>query len=278
MSGQANQAVKNTTEVRNDDPLQLYGKTLHSRLLLGTARYPSPETMAAALRASAAEVVTVGLRRQLPGRKAANPFWQLIRDSGCLVLPNTAGCHSVREAVNVAKMGRELFETSWVKLEVIGDDYNLQPDPYALLEAAEQLIGDGFEVFPYCTDDLVVCRQLLEVGCRVLMPWASPIGTGQGLSNTMALTALRSRLDNVIMIVDAGIGVPSHAVKALEMGFDAVLLNTAVAQADDPVLMAEAFATAVRAGRMAWRAGPMAPRQVAEPSTATLGTPFWQQS
>ncbi len=254
-----------------------YGKVLHSRLMLGTALYPSPAVMQQAIRASGAEVVTVSLRRQAPQQGGGASIWEFIRELGLTLLPNTAGCHSAQEAVTLAQMAREVFGTDWIKLEVIGDDYNLQPDPFGLVEAARQLVQLGFKVFPYCTDDLVLCQRLLDAGCEVLMPWGAPIGTGQGLLNPYALRTLRERLPGVPLVVDAGIGTPAHAVAALELGFDAVLLNTAVAQASDPVLMAEAFAAAVAAGRKGYRAGAMPARQTAQPSTPTLGMPFWHQ-
>ena len=175
-------------------------------------------------------------------------------------------------------MSREIFETDWLKLEVVGDDYNLQPDPFGTLEAAKQLLALGFKVFPYCTDDLVLCQRLRDAGCEVLMPWGSPIGTGRGLMNPYNLQTLRERIPDVPLVVDAGIGKPSHAVQAMELGYDAVLLNTAVAQAADPVLMAGAFRDALVAGRNAWLAGAMPERQTAQPSTPTLGTPFWHQA
>lgn len=259
------------------DSWTLYGQTFSSRLLIGTALYPSPQIMLDAIRASGAEIITVSLRRQSPEQAGGNRFWQMITELGCTLLPNTAGCHTVKEAVNLAQMGRELFATDWVKLEVIGDDYNLQPDPQATLTAAEQLLSLGFKVFPYCTDDLVLCQRLRDAGCEVLMPWGAPIGTGRGLINPYALQTLRERLHDVPLIVDAGIGKPSHAVQAMELGYDGILLNTAVAQAGDPVLMAEAFAAALAAGRKGCLAGAMPPRQTAQPSTPTLGQPFWQQ-
>ncbi len=252
-------------------------KSLKSRLFIGTALYPSPQIMQDAIRASGAGVITVSLRRQSPQQKGGLQFWDLIRDLGCELLPNTAGCHSAAEAVTTAQMARELFGTNWVKLEVIGDDYNLQPDPFGLVEAAEQLVKLGFEVFPYSTDDLVLCRKLLDVGCRVLMPWGAPIGTGRGLINPYALQTLRQRLPDTPLIVDAGIGAPSHAAKAMEFGYDGILLNTAVARAADPVVMAEAFRLAVESGRKAFEAGLMPERDLASPSTPVLGTPFWQQ-
>ncbi len=259
------------------DPWQLADRTLHSRLLIGSALYPSPRIMQEAIRASGAGVVTVSLRRQAPGAGGGNAFWERLKTLDLALLPNTAGCDSARAAITTAQMARELFGTHWIKLEVIGDDYNLQPDPFGLLEAARELIAQGFEVFPYCTDDLVLCERLVEAGCRILMPWGAPIGTGRGLLNPYALRTLRARLPDVTLIVDAGIGAPSHAAQALEMGFDGVLLNTAVATAADPVAMAHAFRHAVAAGRLAWEAGLMEPRDLASPSTPVVGTPFWQQ-
>lgn len=254
------------------------GKTLQSRLLIGSALYPSPAIMQQAIRSSGANVVTVSLRRQNPGEGGGESFWQLIKELEVNILPNTAGCHSVKEAITTAQMAREIFDTKWIKLEVIGDDYNLQPDPFQLLEATEELIGQGFEVFPYCTDDLVLCQKLAELGCKILMPWGAPIGTGQGLLNPYALKTIRQRLPELTLIVDAGIGLPSHAAQAMEMGYDGVLLNTAIAQSNKPEKMALAFSQAVQAGRNAYEAGAMLERQTAQPSTPTLGTPFWHQA
>ncbi|MDR0781819.1 MAG: thiazole synthase [Pseudomonadales bacterium] len=257
------------------DPWQAYGVTLHSRLLLGTALYPSPEVLRQAVSASGAEVLTVSLRRQAPDAGGGDNLWRYIGSLGKRLLPNTAGCHSAREAITLAHMARELFQTHWIKLEVIGDDYNLQPDPFQLLQAATALVQEGFAVFPYCTDDLVLCQRLVDAGCQVLMPWGAPIGTGQGLLNPYALQTLAKRLPGIPLIVDAGLGTPSHAAQALELGFAAVLLNTAVARATDPVRMAEGFKLAVAAGRLGYRAGAMPKRQTAHPSTPVLGTPFW---
>jgi thiazole synthase len=191
------------------------------------------------------------------------------------VLPNTAGCKSVREAVTTAKLARELFNTSWIKLEVIADDETLQPDVVGLVEAANILIKDGFEVFPYCTEDLSVATKLVEAGCKVVMPWASPIGSARGIVNRDSLKLLRARLPDITLVVDAGIGAPSHAAQALELGFDAVLLNTAVAKAEHPVAMANAFRLAIEAGRTGCLAGLMDARDFASPSTPVVGTPFW---
>jgi thiazole synthase len=251
--------------------LRLYDAQLRSRLLLGTARYPSPAILTAAVKASGTQIVTVSLRRESGGERAGQGFWSIVRDLGARVLPNTAGCHSVKEAVTTAQMAREVFGTSWVKLEVIGEDETLQPDVFGLVEAARILCKEGFEVFPYTTEDLIVAERLLEAGCRVLMPWGSPIGCGRGLNNLFGLRTLRARFPEVPLVVDAGIGVPSHAAQALELGCDAVLINTAVSQARDPVAMAGAFAQAVAAGRAAYEAGPMEPRDLAVPSTPVIG-------
>jgi thiazole synthase len=173
-----------------------------------------------------------------------------------------------------AHMAREVFGSTWIKLEVIGEDDTLQPDVFGLVDAARSLCAEGFEVFPYTTEDLVVAERLLAAGCRVLMPWGAPIGSGRGLNNLFGLTALRAHFPDVPLIIDAGLGVPSHAARALELGFDAVLINTAVAQARDPVQMAAAFAHAVEAGFAARLAGPIEPRDLATPSTPLIGTAF----
>ena len=254
--------------------MQVYEVELGSRLFLGTAQYPSPAILARAVEAAAVEVVTVSLRRESGAARAGQGFWSIIQGLGVRVLPNTAGCHSVKEAVTTAQMARELFGTPWIKLEVIGDHDTLQPDVFGLVEAARILAADGFHVFPYTTEDLIVAERLLDAGCRVLMPWGAPIGSGRGLANPTALRTLRARYPEVPLVVDAGIGLPSHAAQAMEMGFDAVLLNTAVAKAGDPVRMARAFRQAVEAGREGYLAGPMGERDMAVPSTPVLGTAF----
>ena len=251
--------------------LKLYDHAVESRLLLGTALYPSPAIMADAVRAARCDIVTVSLRRESGSARAGQDFWSFIRDLGLKVLPNTAGCHTVKEAVTTAHMAREIFGTPWVKLEVVTDAETLSPDGVALIEAARILTGEGFEVFPYCTEDLSLAGRLLEAGCRVLMPWGAPIGSARGLNNTYGLRTLRAHFPDVPLIVDAGLGVPSHAAAAMELGFDAVLLNTAVAKAGDPVAMAQAFAGAIEAGRLAFDAVPMEPRDMAAPSTPVLG-------
>jgi len=251
--------------------LKLYDVTVQSRLLLGTARYPSPAILAEAVRRSKTEIVTVSLRRETAGGKAGGAFFEMIRALGVRVLPNTAGCHSVQEAVLTAKMARDVFRTDWIKLEVIGHHDTLQPDVFGLVEAARILTAEGFQVFPYTTDDLVVAEKLLEAGCRVLMPWCAPIGSAMGPVNPQALRSFRAQFPDVPLIVDAGIGRPSHAATVMELGYDAVLLNTAVANAGDPVAMAEAFALALEAGRLAHAARPLEPRDMAVPSTPVIG-------
>ncbi|ESX83326.1 thiazole synthase [Mesorhizobium sp. LSHC420B00] len=249
----------------------LLGTSLASRLLLGTAQYPSPAILAEAVKASGASAVTVSLRREMAGGGAGEQFWSLIRSLGVRILPNTAGCHSVKEAVTTAKMAREVFGTNWIKLEVIGNHDTLQPDVFGLVEAARILCEDGFDVFPYTTDDLVVAERLLEAGCQVLMPWCAPIGSALGPINIPALRSMRAHFPGVPLIVDAGLGRPSHAATVMELGFDAVLLNTAVAKAADPVGMARAFGKAVEAGREAFNSGMLEPQDVAVPSTPTIG-------
>ncbi|WP_020559930.1 thiazole synthase [Thiofilum flexile] len=251
---------------------QLADQTLNSRLLIGTALYPALTTMQDSIVASGAEVVTVSLRRQ---NTAGQAFWSELKALKRLILPNTAGCYSAKEAITTAHMAREVFGTHWIKLEVIGDDYTLQPDPFGLVEAATALIKEGFEVFPYCTDDLVLCQRLVDAGCRILMPWGAPIGTGKGLINPYALKTLRARFPDLTLIVDAGLGAPSHAAQAMELGFDGVLLNTAIAKAHHPIQMAQGFNYAVQAGRAGFEAGLMPEQDLAQPSTPILGTPFW---
>lgn len=252
-----------------------YGVALGSRLLLGTAQYPSPQILADAVRGAGVDVVTVSLRREAARAKGGERFWEMIKGLGVRVLPNTAGCRTPKEAITTAEMARELFDTDWIKLEVIANDDTLQPDLFGLVEAAGTLVREGFKVFPYTTEDLGAADRLLAAGCEVLMPWGAPIGTGRGLANPYALRTMRNYFPGVPLVVDAGIGAPSHAALAMEMGFDAVLLNTAVAKAGNPVGMAKAFAMAVEAGRTAFEAGIMEARDMAAPSTPVAGTPFF---
>jgi thiazole synthase len=202
----------------------------------------------------------------------------MLRDKKLKILPNTAGCHSVKEAVSTAHMAREIFDTNWIKLEVIGHNYNLQPDPVGLIEAARILHEDGFMVFPYMTDDLWLADKLANIGLKILMPWASPIGSGRGLQTVYNLQIIREHFPGLHLIIDAGIGRPSDACKAMELGYDAVLLNTAVARATYPISMAKAFALAIDSGRAAFCSGIMEKRLSAQPSTIDIGKPFWHQS
>lgn len=261
--------------------LSIYGQQLDSRLLIGSALYPSPHIMKQAILASGSQVITLSLKRQNPQQHAGQKIWQYIQEivgqTNGYLLPNTAGCKTANEAFTLAQMSREIFQTSWIKLEVIGDDYNLQPDPIELLKATELLMKDGFKVLPYCTDDLVLCQRLYDLGCEVIMPWASPIGTGKGIMNPYNLETIRMRLPEATLILDAGIGKPSDACLAMEMGYDGILLNSAVALAENPIMMAKAFAAALKAGEHGYIAGIMQQRQTAHPSTPTLDTPFWHQ-
>ncbi len=252
------------------------GTTLKSRLFVGSALYPNPEVMRESIKASSAEVVTCSLRRQNPATKGGQRFWELLQSFDVRILPNTAGCKTVKEAVTTAQMARELFDTNWIKVEVIGDDYTLQPDTAQLIEAVRILVNEGFEVFPYTTEDLIVAQKLVEAGSKIVMPWGAPIGSGRGLTNRYGLEVLRKRLgDDIRLVVDAGLGTPSDATIALEMGYDAVLVNSAIALSKDAVRMAEGFKHAVQAGRLGYLGGKMQARDLASPSTPTLGTPFW---
>lgn len=251
-----------------------YGVKLKSQMMLGTAQYPSPAILSSCFEKGKASVATVSLRRESSSVKSGNSFWSIIKDLNVKILPNTAGCHTVKEAVTTAHMAREVFDTKWIKLEVVGEEDTLHPDVFGLVEAAKILTEDGFEVFPYTTEDLVVADKLLNSGCKVLMPWGSPIGSGQGLNNIFGLKALRSHFPDIPMVIDAGIGLPSHATQAMELGFDAILLNTAIAKAGDPVIMSEAFSNAIIAGTLGRNADPMEPRDMANPSTPIFGKAF----
>lgn len=256
--------------------LKFYDTEIGSRLLIGTALYPSPQVLADAVEASGSKLVTVSVRREAARERAGQGFWEIIKKLDVNVLPNTAGCKTVKEAVTTAQMARELFETDWIKLEVIANDDTLQPEVFGLVEAARILNEEGFKVFPYMTEDLGVAEKLVGAGCEVLMPWGAPIGSGQGLANPMAMKTMRAYFPDIPLVVDAGIGAPSHAAQAMEMGYDAILLNTAIAKAGDPVKMGRAFAQAIDAGRLAFESGLMEPRDMASPSTPVAGTPFFK--
>jgi thiazole synthase len=250
------------------DPLVIAGRTFGSRLILGTGGAPSMEALEAAIRASGTELVTVALRRVTPG--VPGSVLDVCDRTGVSVVPNTAGCRTAREAVLTAQAARDAFETDWVKLEVVFDDRMLLPDPPELLEAAENLVDDGFVVLAYTNDDPVCARRLAEVGCAAVMPLGSPIGSGMGIRNPYNLAIIREEVQ-VPLVLDAGIGTASDAALAMELGCDAVLTASAVTRARHPELMAAAMEAAVRAGRLARRAGRIPRRLYAEASTSPVG-------
>lgn len=235
--------------------LVIASKTFRSRLLVGTARYPNPQTMLAAIEASGAEVVTVAVRRINVRDTNRDRILHYLEEKNLFLLPNTAGCYTAKDAVLTAKLAREALNTNWIKLEVIGDDETLFPDTVELLKAAEQLLNDGFVVLAYTNDDPITCKKLYNLGCHAIMPLASPIGSGMGIRNPYNLQIIRELLPDVPLIIDAGIGTASDAAIAMELGYDGVLLNTAISQAQHPVQMAEAMKLAVQAGRLAFEAG-----------------------
>jgi thiazole synthase len=251
-----------------DDALVIGGRTLASRLLLGTGGMASPESLRAALTASGTAMATVALRRVEPTTR--HSLVDLLRQLDIEILPNTAGCFTASEAVLTAKLAREAFETDWVKLEVIADDRTLLPDPVELLAAAEDLVDDGFTVLPYCGDDPVTARRLEQAGCAAVMPLGAPIGSGLGIRNphNIALIVDEAR---VPVVLDAGIGTASDACVAMELGCDAVLVASAVTRAREPARMARAMRDAVLAGRAARRAGRITPRYHAEASSSFEG-------
>ncbi|MGY1916941.1 thiazole synthase [Blastococcus sp. SYSU DS0973] len=252
------------------DPFLLGGQTFRSRLLLGTGGVPSLEALEAAVRASGTQLVTVALRRV--EASASGSMMQVLQRAGVQLLPNTAGCRTAREAVRTARLAREAFGTPWVKLEVIGDDRTLLPDAVELLDAAEQLVAEGFTVLAYTTDDPVLGRRLADAGCAAVMPLGSPIGSGLGIRNPHNIALLREAVA-VPVVLDAGIGTASDAALAMELGCDAVLLASAVTRARDPERMALAMRQAVEGGRSAKLAGRIPRRWHAEASTSFEGLP-----
>ncbi|HEY3418236.1 MAG TPA: thiazole synthase [Armatimonadota bacterium] len=229
-------------------------RTFTSRLLVGTAKYPSPESMEQAILASGAEIVTVAIRRMDPAKPEHSYVYDFIKRNKLTILPNTAGCYTVKDAVLTAQLAREALETDLIKLEVIGDEKTLFPDNEGLLEAAKELVADGFTVMPYCIDDPVVCRKLEEIGCAAVMPLAAPIGSGLGIRNPFNIRIIIEHA-HVPVLVDAGVGTASDATFAMELGVEAILMQTAIAQAQDPVKMATAMRQATEAGRLAFEAG-----------------------
>ena len=253
------------------DALVIGDRTFTSRLIVGTSRYPNPQVMLEALEATGTELVTVAIRRVNVENPAPESHLDLIRQGGYEVLPNTAGCYTAREAVLVARLAREALGTDLIKLEVIGDDETLMPDVEQLLDAAKTLVDDGFTVLAYANDDPITCRKLADLGCAAVMPLGSPIGSGMGIVNPYNLRIIREEIDDTPLIVDAGIGTASDAVTAMELGYDGILLNTAIAQAQHPVEMAHAMRLAVDAGRNAHQAGRIPRRLYAEASSAMEG-------
>jgi thiazole synthase len=253
-----------------EDPLTIAGRTLRSRLLLGTGGFPSLELLADAIAASGSELVTVALRRIDPGARGS--LVDVLAAAGVELLPNTAGCYTARDAVLTARLAREAFETNWVKLEVIGDEDTLLPDAPELLKAAEELVAEGFVVLPYTSDDPVLARRLQDVGCAAVMPLGSPIGSGMGIRNPYNITLIREAVD-VPVVLDAGVGTASDAALAMELGCDAVMAASAISRAQDPVRMARAMRAAVQAGRLARGAGRIPRRRYARASTPDEGLP-----
>jgi thiazole synthase len=250
------------------DPFTIAERTFRSRLILGTGGFPSLELLAKSIAASATELVTVALRRIDPAAKGS--FADVLDEAGVALLPNTAGCHTARDAVLTAKLAREAFSTNWVKLEVIGDEDTLMPDAPELLGAAEELVDDGFVVLPYTTDDPVLARRLQDLGCAAVMPLGSPIGSGMGIRNPYNISLIRQTV-SVPVVLDAGIGTASDAARAMELGCDGVMSASAVSRAEDPPAMARAMRLAVEAGRAAGGAGRIPRRTYATPSTPDEG-------
>jgi thiazole synthase len=251
--------------------LIIAGKTFRSRLIVGTSRYPDPDTMLDAIEASGAEMITVSIRRlNLNASIGQESILGMIDRKKYSILPNTAGCFTAKEAVLTAQLAREALETNWVKLEVIGDDETLFPDVTELLKAAEQLLADDFIVLPYCNDDPITCKKLANMGCAAVMPLGAPIGSGMGIRNPYNIQIIRETI-NIPVIVDAGVGTASDAAFAMELGVDGVLMNTAIAGAQHPVKMAEAMKLAIIAGRLAYESGRIPKRLYANASSPLEG-------
>ncbi|MFL6468548.1 MAG: thiazole synthase [Pyrinomonadaceae bacterium] len=251
------------------DPFVLAKKEFRSRLIIGTGKYRSFDEMKAAHRASGAEMVTVAVNRVPLDRKTESFLDHLAPEMQ--ILPNTAGCYDADHAIRTARLAREALETEWIKLEVIGDQTTLLPDNEQTLEAAKVLVKEGFIVLPYFTDDLIMAKKLLDAGCPAVMPLAAPIGSGMGVQNPSNLRIMREQLPDAAIIVDAGVGVPSDAAIAMELGADAILMNTAIAEAGDAAQMATAMKLAVEAGRLGYRAGRMPKRLYASASSPLSG-------
>jgi thiazole synthase len=250
--------------------LEIAGRSFDSRLVIGTGGFRNLEVMADAVAASGADMATVALRRVDPGARGS--IVDVLEQAGCFIVPNTAGCFTARDAVTTARLAREALETDWVKLEVIGDDRTLLPDPAELLEAAETLVAEGFTVLPYTNDDPILARRLEDAGCAAVMPLGSPIGSGMGINNLYNLRLIVEQA-RVPVILDAGIGTASDAAVAMEMGCSGVLLASSVSRAEDPAGMARAMRLAVEAGYEARRSGRIPRRLYGQPSSPTEGLP-----
>src|SRR5579862_6105940 len=253
------------------DEFTIAGKVFRSRLIVGTGKYRSFPEMARAIEASGADMVTVAVRRVNLSDKTKESLLDYLDRSKVFLLPNTAGCYSAEEAIRAARLGREAGLSEWVKLEVIGDQQTLFPDTAELLRATEVLAKEGFTVLPYTSDDLIVARRLIDAGAAAVMPLGAPIGSGMGIQNAANLRILRERITEVPLIIDAGVGTASDAAVAMELGADGVLMNTAIAEAQDAVLMAEAMRHAVEAGRQAFLAGRMPKKLYASASSPLAG-------
>jgi thiazole synthase len=253
------------------DELVIAGRAFGSRLIVGTGKYRSFHEMARAHAASGADMVTVAVRRVNLTDKSKESLLDFIDRERMFILPNTAGCYTVEEAVRTARLGREVGLSHWVKLEVIGDQQTLFPDTEGLIEATRILVKEGFVVLPYTNDDLIAARKLIDAGASAVMPLAAPIGSGLGIQNPANLRILRERITEVPMIVDAGVGTASDAAQAMELGADGLLMNTAIAEAQDAALMAEAMRDATIAGRKAYIAGRMPKRLYAAASSPLAG-------
>ena len=255
---------------QKSDTVVIAGRSYTSRLIVGTGKYKTPEIMEAALRASGAEMVTVAIRRVNLNDRGNDAFWTHI-PKGMVILPNTAGCYNTADAVRVSRLAREVLDTPLIKLEVLGDPKTLLPDTHALLDATDVLVKEGFQVLAYTNDDPIVAKRLEEAGVAAVMPLAAPIGSGRGIQNPINIQFIRESVRSVPVIVDAGVGTASDAAVAMELGVDGVLMNTAIAEAADPVRMAEAMRAGVHAGRAAYLAGRMPRREYAAPSSPMAG-------
>jgi thiazole synthase len=258
-----------TTIETGRESFEIGGRTFASRLIVGTGKYRSHDEMKAAHRESGAEMVTVAVRR-VPLDRSSESFLDHLHPE-LTILPNTAGCYTAEEAVRTARLAREALQTDLVKLEVIGDQVTLFPDNEQTLEAARVLVKEGFTVLPYFTDDLIMAKKLLDAGCAAVMPLAAPIGSGLGVQNPANLRIMREQLPDALIIVDAGVGTASDAAVAMELGADAVLMNTAIAEARHPGQMARAMRLAIEAGRLAYLAGRMPKRLYASASSPLAG-------